>query len=133
MPHLTIEEAIKDAFTQIEIIDSLTSTYKSGSQISRLNRLGRLTVSPQALDIVRRSLYFSELTKGALDITCKPIMYAWEKAEKLSRLPNDGELKEAASRVDYRNILIIHLFNKKGFTGTKRNSILIVFFCKIRE
>lgn len=100
------EEAIGKAFSKIEEIDYLMSTYKPDSEISRLNRLGELEVSPLTLEIVEKALEFSRLTDGALDISYKPIMDVWENAQKQSRLPTDEELKEAASLVNYRNIYI---------------------------
>jgi len=100
------EEAIGKAFSKIEEIDYLMSTYKPDSEISRLNQAGKVEASKPTLEIVKRALYFSELTKGVLDITYKPIMDVWDKTKKNSRLPNDDELREAGSLVDYRNIFI---------------------------
>jgi len=99
------EKAIGKAFSKIEEIDYLMSTYKPDSEIRRLNSRGKLKVSPQTLEVLKKAVYFSKLTKGALDITYTPLMSLWEKAEKTQVLPSPEAVKKALSLVGYRNIL----------------------------
>jgi thiamine biosynthesis lipoprotein len=100
------EEAIKAAFEEIRKVDALMSTYKENSEVSILNREGENRLSAKTLQVIRESLNFSELTGGAFDITCRPLINLWKKAKKEKVIPPPEEIKKALSLVGYQKILL---------------------------
>ena len=66
-----------------------------------------MTVCPETLDILRRSLAWCELSDGAFDITVAPVVSLWDFSEGAQPvLPSEDALAEAVSHVDYRQIVI---------------------------
>lgn len=100
------EKAIKEAFEALKKVDALMSTYKEDSEISILNREGKAQVSQQTLEVIEDAIEFSKLTKGAFDITVKPLINLWKKAEKEEKVPTEQEIEKAILLVGYDKIVI---------------------------
>ena len=64
-------------FAEASRIEQLLSRYIESSEISRLNRLGSLKVSPDTFYVIKRSKEFWEQTSGAFDITVGPLVSLW--------------------------------------------------------
>lgn len=99
--------ALSAAFKEMHRINNLMSVHSSESEVSRLNKnkLYR-NISSDTLQVIKRSIYFSELTHGAFDITIWPVLHAWQKHAKKNRKPSLKELKEKLNYVGYKNIRI---------------------------
>jgi len=111
------EQAIKAAFEEIKKVDALMSTYKENSEVSILNREGENHLSTETLQVIREAINFSEITGGAFDITCKPLINLWKEAKKEKAIPSPQEIKEALFLVGYEKILLegdIIRFKQKG-------------------
>ena len=82
----TAEETLSAAFDRIEEVVNIASTFDENAEAFKLNRDGHLdTPSDELLKIINMSLDYSELTEGAFDITCQPLLDLWEykpEAEK---------------------------------------------------
>lgn len=100
------EKAVGEAFEAIKKVDTLMSTYKEDSEISILNREGEGQISEETLEVIKDALRFSELSKGAFDITCRPLLNLWKKAKKEKKIPTKEEIEEACSLVGYQNIIL---------------------------
>jgi len=100
------EKAIKEAFEAIKKVDALMSIYKEDSEISILNKKGQVQVSRETLEVIKDALRFSELTDGAFDITCRPLINLWKEAKKKKKIPTEEEIKEVISLVDYKKIIL---------------------------
>jgi len=100
------EKAIREAFEALKKVDALMSTYKEDSEISILNREGKAQVSEQTLDVIEDATKFSNLTDGAFDITCRPLINLWKKAKKEEKVPTEEEIEEAISLVCYQRIIL---------------------------
>lgn len=100
------EKAIREAFEALKKVDALMSTYKEDSEISILNREGKAQVSEETLEVIEDAIKFSNLTDGAFDITCRPLINLWKKAKKEEKAPTEGEIEEAISLVGYRRIIL---------------------------
>ena len=103
------DEAIGRAFDTIDRLCRILSRFESGTEVFQLNREGKIKgCCPELLDTIRESIYFSRLTKGAFDITVKPVVDLFKeryiKGEDLD-IP-DTILKRALDKVGYRNIEI---------------------------
>lgn len=100
------EKAIKEAFEALKKVDALMSTYKEDSEISILNREGKAQVSQQTLEVIEDAIEFSKLTRGAFDITSRPLINLWKKAEKEEKVPTEQEIEKAISLVSWDKIFI---------------------------
>jgi thiamine biosynthesis lipoprotein len=106
------EQAIDKAFSEIERIDNLMSTYNPDSEISRLNRKKKLKVSDEVLELIKKAKYFYEISDGAFDITVGPLVKLWNIKENMQReqgdirIPKEQEIKKALSYVGSKFIEI---------------------------
>jgi thiamine biosynthesis lipoprotein len=100
------EKAIRQAFEALKKVDALMSTYKEDSEISILNREGKAQVSEETLEVIEDAIKFSNLTDGAFDITCRPLINLWKKAKKEEKIPAEEEIEEAISLVGYQRIIL---------------------------
>ncbi|GAI74353.1 unnamed protein product, partial [marine sediment metagenome] len=100
------EKAIRQAFEALKKVDALMSTYKEDSEISILNREGKAQVSEETLEVIEDAIKFSNLTDGAFDITCRPLINLWKKAKKEEKVPTEEEIEEAISLVGYQRIIL---------------------------
>jgi len=100
------EKAIREAFEALKKVDALMSTYKEDSEISILNREAKAQVSGETLEVIEDAIKFSNLTDGAFDITCRPLINLWKKAKKEEKVPSEMEIEEAISLVDYQRIIL---------------------------
>ncbi len=100
------EEAIKEAFDAIKKVDELMSTYKPESEVSILNRQGENQLSPQTTQIIQEAIKFSEMTEGAFDITCRPLINLWKRAKEEAKIPTLQEIEEAKNLVSYKKIAL---------------------------
>ncbi|MDP8229483.1 MAG: FAD:protein FMN transferase [Candidatus Gorgyraea atricola] len=64
--------AIKAAFAEIERVERLCSKFDKESELSKVNDLAgqeEVVVSEELLELISRSIYYSNLTQGAFDVT----------------------------------------------------------------
>jgi len=72
------DTAINTAFNRMEDIESKASIFDEQSEAFQLNRDGYLdTPSPELLELLAASLYYSEMTDGYFDITVQPLLDLW--------------------------------------------------------
>ena len=80
------------------------------SEIYRLNhrRPGEeaVTVSEDAAALLKRGLYYSELSEGAFDITVEPLSSLWDFTSEIHNVPPAAEIEAAREKVDYRNMKV---------------------------
>jgi len=89
----TIQHTIQ---SRLDRIDSLISTYKPDSELSRFNR-GKVTahfhVSPETFAVFALSQQMSIQTNGAFDVTVGPLVNAWGfGSAKPAHPPTDAEI-----------------------------------------
>ena len=89
-------------------LESALSRYQPDSDLSRLNAQGRLDEAhPALLDIVQRSLAISRDSRGAFDITIKPLVDLYQKSQQRSgKLPSCRDMQRALSLVNHQDIII---------------------------
>lgn len=83
------------AAAAIRSVEEEMSTFRPGSGISRLNRMGlqgEVALPPDTMHVLREAKLFSSLTDGAFDITYAPLRTLWRAAGKADRLPEDEEI-----------------------------------------
>lgn len=78
------------------------------SEISRINSAGGnpVEVSDETIILIKKALYYSDLSNGAFDITIAPVSNLWDFHSEDAVPPAPEVIAEAASHVDYKNIII---------------------------
>ena len=74
------EQALSVAFDEIDRLEELLSNYRPSSELSRISRdagYGPVTTDPETFQFLQRSLYWSERSDGAFDITVGPLLREW--------------------------------------------------------
>jgi thiamine biosynthesis lipoprotein len=98
-------DACAIVFREIQRIEDSLSKYKGDSEISKLNRSGKLKVSPDTYYILKKSQEFWRLSDGAFDITVGPLLDVWGFTDKNYRLPSSERIKNALARVGFEKII----------------------------
>ena len=88
--------------------DKLFSKSDEDSDISRINNAGGepVEVSEDTITLIKKGIYYSELSDGAFDITIGAVSNLWDFKSGEHNVPDKAKVKEAASHVNYKNISI---------------------------
>jgi len=95
----------ENVFIEMSRIDALMSSYRNTSEISNINTnaaINALEISDEMLHLIKRSIYFSEISQGAFDITYASIghFYDYRKRQR----PSEQSVTSALPAIDYRHI-----------------------------
>ncbi len=104
-----VEKAFRAAFDRIYKIECMMSVHRPDSPLAKINSAGRTRgyAVPQELGmVIAKSLEFCRLSKGALDITVRPLLDVYKSASAAKRAPSDKEIQAALVRVGYEKISI---------------------------
>jgi thiamine biosynthesis lipoprotein len=93
------EDAIAEAFAELDRLNDIFSRYQTDTALSVLNEHGQLAGPPPELALVLgRALEFFRASRGAFDVTVKPILDLYASCLP-EREPQEGEVREAAALV----------------------------------
>jgi len=101
------EKDAKAAIDEVKRIDALMSATRAKSDISKINssKAGKkIKISPEVSSLIELSLYISEKTGGAFDITINPVSELWDITSLKPSVPHDVRIREALSKVNYKDI-----------------------------
>lgn len=99
--------AIDASFALAERLDRQLSVYVDSSDISRLNRgVGPQTIGAETGALLRRSLEYTTLTRGAFDVTVGPLVELWTRAAQRGVLPDPSALAEARALVGPQQLVL---------------------------
>ncbi len=103
-----IRSAARAGFQEISRIENIMSAHKPDSELCLLNKTGggEQKFSRELLYVINKARYASELSGGAFDITCKPLIDIWHNAKKSKEFPDAQNILKTLSLVGYRDILI---------------------------
>jgi thiamine biosynthesis lipoprotein len=99
--------ALDELYDEALRLDRLLSVYDPESEISRINRTaghGIQQVDPEVIEILKLSIAYSELTRGAFDVTIGPLVDLWMEAADRNAPPTAAELAAARQRVGANRI-----------------------------
>lgn len=76
------------------------------SEISKINAAmgSPVEVSAETADLIRKGLYYSELSDGAFDITIAPVSSLWDFTDQTKTVPSGEAIQEALTHVGYQNV-----------------------------
>lgn len=104
------EALLDDCFDLIAKYENIFSRTSESSELYALNHGTAphkgLTyqISDELSDILSYGLYYSDLTKGAFDITVEPITSLWDFTAEEPVLPDQQKLLSALQYVNYKNL-----------------------------
>jgi thiamine biosynthesis lipoprotein len=100
------EVALRAAFARIEQLDRVLSDYDENSEASQLGRMAPMrqpeAVSKDLWQALRVSLFVSQKSRGAFDVTVGPLSRLWRRAHRQGELPSAERMVEARAAVGYR-------------------------------
>jgi thiamine biosynthesis lipoprotein len=102
-------------FSEIKRLESLLSKYNPDSEIAKLNKAGKLNVSPDTLYIINKSKEFWLESDGAFDITVGPLIDLWGFTNKEYYVPKQEEITNALGLVGMNKIVVNDLNNVVEF------------------
>lgn len=72
------QTAIDAAFSRMEAIVAIASSFDPSAEVARLNATGRLdSPSPELMDIIEKALELFTISHGTFDITIEPLLNLW--------------------------------------------------------
>jgi len=98
---------LEQAFELLEELETLLSMTIPGSDIYRINNASGEPVSVDArtIEVIRAGIEFGVISDGMFDITIGHLSRLWDFGNE-NRIPQQDEITEAVSTVDYREIII---------------------------
>ena len=72
------QAAIDAAFSRMEAVVAVASSFEPSAEVARLNATGRLdSPSPDLIEIIERALDIFVISQGTFDITVEPLLDLW--------------------------------------------------------
>lgn len=105
-------EAVLDtAFDRIKELAEFITTEEDGesSMISRINeQAGKepVAISDDLYALIKSSVTYSQETNGSFDLTIGPLTNLWRIGYPEARLPDQAEIDQALTLVDYNNVIL---------------------------
>jgi len=113
------EDEANLAFDEIDRLEELLSNYRPSSELSRIGREagdGPVTTDPETFRFLERSLFWSERSDGAFDITVGPLLKAWGLYQHGGRVPSEAELQALRSSVGWEKVRLDKTSHSVEFT-----------------
>ncbi|HOK55764.1 MAG TPA: FAD:protein FMN transferase [bacterium] len=97
---------LESAFERVKELEDKLSIFKEESEVSRLNKYKKFKVSSELMEVIKKSIYISEITDGAFDITCKKLIDLYRKKNKQNSLPTKEEINKVLKETGWEKIKI---------------------------
>ena len=98
------------ALAEIDRLEGLMTTWREDSEISRINAAAgksAVTVSPETLAVIEKSVWMSERSEGVFDITFEAMHGLWKFDQDLEEtVPDQAAVLAAKKLIDFRRIKI---------------------------
>ncbi len=106
---LTMLRALQAAHDSVRLVDSLMSTFRPESELSRVNAMAGgvpQRVAPQTMHVLLQARRFWRLSGGRFDPTVGPIVRAWGFFGDTGRVPPRAELDSLRRLVGYGRVAL---------------------------
>jgi thiamine biosynthesis lipoprotein len=109
------ETLLDDCFSLADTYENYFSNTIADSDVSKINAAGGapVTVHEETAELIKKGLYYGDLSNGKFDITIGKLSDLWDISTKAllektdaSMIPSDDEIKKALSTVDYQNVVV---------------------------
>ncbi len=100
----------EDAIAEIKRIEALMTTWRSDSEVSRINAAAGKTpirVGAETLSVIREAIHTSEISEGTFDITFEVLHGLWKFDEDLDpHPPKDAQIKAKLPLLGYKHVKV---------------------------
>ncbi|MGN1267183.1 MAG: FAD:protein FMN transferase [Dorea sp.] len=88
--------------------DKMFSKTNEDSEIFKINNANgkAVEVSDETITLIKKGIYYSELSNGAFDITIGAVSELWDFKSEDAKVPKKDKITKASRHVNYRNIII---------------------------
>jgi thiamine biosynthesis lipoprotein len=104
----TAQRGFERAFGEMARLEALLSDYRPDSELSRINQAAGsgewVEISPDTERVLRRGSEVAKETQGAFDLTVGPVVSLWRETRQTGVLPEPSPLREALSKVNWRDL-----------------------------
>lgn len=102
------DELLDECFALCDHYENEFSRTISGSDLSKLNSAGGVpvSVSNDLFEILKKGIYYGELSEGAFDIAIAPISSQWDFTAADPIVPNADAITAALPLVSYQNLVL---------------------------
>ena len=104
------EELAKEAVELCGYYEHIFSRTLKDSILYEANKTGKLIVDSEEEEklyyLIKEGISYSEITKGGLDITIKPLSQLWNFGDNKGNIPSEDAIKEALHKVNYEQLII---------------------------
>ena len=97
------------AYDKIREIETKMSINLDTSEVININAMAGkdfVKVSEETYYVIKKGIYYSDLTKGLFDISIGPLVKLWDIGGKNPRVPSLGEIETAKEAVDYKDVIL---------------------------
>lgn len=104
-----VEQDVLDGCKELcQYYDVLFSKTNEDSDIYKINNAGgaAVEVSEDTLQLIKKGLYYCELSNGIFDITIGAASNLWDFKAEAPEAPAEEATLEAVRHIDYRNVVI---------------------------
>ena len=110
-------QGIDTVFQEMRHIDTSMSPYIESSELARLNAQAAqqpFRTGDELFGLIQRSLYFSDLTGGAFDITFASVGFLYDYRNAIK--PDESRRRKAAALINYHNLILDKNLNTVAFS-----------------
>jgi len=104
------DDALMDALMKrVGEIEGIMSAQIETSEINRITSMAGIEpvqVSEETFRVVKRALYYADLSGGKFDPTIGPIVDLWGIGTDDARVPDQSEIDRALALVDYKKVVL---------------------------
>lgn len=107
--HKKVLEAFDRAWQRVQTIDARLSTYKTDSDISKINASypRAIKVHSETADVLRMAKDYCYKTNGSFDITVVPLMDLWKTAQEKNQWPSSDLVSMTSSAVGCDKVKVL--------------------------
>jgi thiamine biosynthesis lipoprotein len=99
----------REIFDRLREIENLMSANLDDSDLGRINDaagIEAVEVHPDTIKVIKRAVYFAELSGGAFDPTVGPLVKLWGIGTGAERIPGEEEIEAVLPLINWRDISI---------------------------
>lgn len=104
------EKLLEEAMALCDKYEKIFSRTRTDSELYQLNagtlpqEDGYFLLSEECAELIRKGLYYSEMSDGAFDITVEPLSSLWDFTSGEKILPKKEEIEEGKKKVGYQDV-----------------------------
>ena len=101
--------AAKEASARLRELESILSFHLGSSDLSKLNRLagiGPVSLKPETIHVLSKSLEYSRLTGGAFNVLVGPLVKRWNVTKVGADVPSNSEIKALLPLVRWSDLSV---------------------------